>query len=1093
MRSIKYRVITLLLCVAFCCTLWPVSAFAAIEDIESVADLLTDIILGTYETDEESNSDPTAPATDGTASTDNSDSAPDGTADSSPANGSTQENTPADSTEISNGTSDNFVAEPDSTGDSSENAPETSPEPATDATSTDSSSTDTSTATPEPTETVPECTCGTETEIHTTECELEHCTECGYSDGHLETCSQYVVVSDTSGSVEIPEHDCDTQSDLELNSHNDACSRKVYCKTLADKHSAKELYDMWGDLPEDIQEFILIYLSWGQNDKLSELNTLIENGTTDPDVEDKDASFDGGETLTVSDVPENIDIIADYGSDADFDNAETYISEDNPDLSVKYIFDISFTDGWQPNGTEVTVSLENLSNINLGEAIYIYHFHGDSVSDETFVGTISEFDFVDGTLTFNVDQFSTFVIASGNTNYGPNVNRDAFVMDSNHICYAMPGTTITFYCAGSNFTDKDHDGYYTGTGETVYGTATSWKVSQSSISGLTNGGKGTDVSYTVVIPASATVGSTARVIAGNNKYVDIEVVTKDTLIDKSFALASGEESGALSFWYDVYWAIIVDSTKLPAEPGVNKYYFNYVTSDGTLRRTVNDKTEGNKHSTYPENVFKEDIIKDYLVVSSDGTNTLGLVDYSNVDNDIIKVLESYYAVKDGTNNDIWDSLLKEVAELNDELGVGKGHKLYFDDAWHIYIYKATDGSVIQDNNKNAPGYYENYQIVPYVVKLQTASGFTWNIDCYIVPRKAATLRYDFNLDSENTDRYIQGKDLPSPFISQYNYSTNKWQSTNVDDVLTVDEEYYIIKDGSDKDGFNYIFKGWNTKADGTGKMIDNTDGSYSDIVGNYKSGDSIYVAQDIVLYAQWEYAALKIEKVVETAANSETAPNDTFNFEVTIGLDNDKEFNYSIYNSNGTSDIVSDDTKVSSGKVKSKGTIGLKAGQYALVEAANGSSYTVSEISGSDTYWEYDSSTKSGTIQANTTAMCTFTNTYNKPLTADLTITKTGANTTLDPNQSFLFHVSGPNSFSMDVIIVGNGSVTIKDLPVGNYTVTEDESWSWRYTVSDGNGKTVTVNPSGKNSVTFNNTRDKTQWLDGNASAHNDFSKANGN
>lgn len=103
--------------------------------------------------------------------------------------------------------------------------------------------------------------------------------------------------------------------------------------------------------------------------------------------------------------------------------------------------------------------------------------------------------------------------------------------------------------------------------------------------------------------------------------------------------------------------------------------------------------------------------------------------------------------------------------------------------------------------------------------------------------------------------------------------------------------------------------------------------------------------------------------------------------------------------------------------------------------------------------------------------------------TFDLTIKKIGCNETLDSNQSFVFHVTGPNGFDMEVVIKGDGTTTIKNLPAGKYTVTEDINWSWRYRPSS-NGLTGSPeNPE----VTFSNTRNNDYWLDGNAYCENPF------
>ena len=74
------------------------------------------------------------------------------------------------------------------------------------------------------------------------------------------------------------------------------------------------------------------------------------------------------------------------------------------------------------------------------------------------------------------------------------------------------------------------------------------------------------------------------------------------------------------------------------------------------------------------------------------------------------------------------------------------------------------------------------------------------------------------------------------------------------------------------------------------------------------------------------------------------------------------------------------------------------------------------------------------------------------------------------------------STFSMDVVIQGNESVTIKDLEPGTYTVTEETGWSWRYT-PNANGKKVEPEnaENGVVTVTFTNTREKSKWLNGGA------------
>ena len=103
---------------------------------------------------------------------------------------------------------------------------------------------------------------------------------------------------------------------------------------------------------------------------------------------------------------------------------------------------------------------------------------------------------------------------------------------------------------------------------------------------------------------------------------------------------------------------------------------------------------------------------------------------------------------------------------------------------------------------------------------------------------------------------------------------------------------------------------------------------------------------------------------------------------------------------------------------------------------------------------------------------------------ADLTITKVGCDEGLDENQSFIFTIVGPDKYSNQVVIKGNGSVTIKGLKIGEYTIHEEYGWSWRYSCED---QTVTLQPGVTNNVTMTNSRGTDKWLDDNASVDNRF------
>lgn len=106
----------------------------------------------------------------------------------------------------------------------------------------------------------------------------------------------------------------------------------------------------------------------------------------------------------------------------------------------------------------------------------------------------------------------------------------------------------------------------------------------------------------------------------------------------------------------------------------------------------------------------------------------------------------------------------------------------------------------------------------------------------------------------------------------------------------------------------------------------------------------------------------------------------------------------------------------------------------------------------------------------------------------NLTIQKTAkVGTTIDPNQTFVFHVKGENNnVDMQVVITGANKQVIKNLPVGEYTITEDTSWSWKYTPVDNNQSVKEENiQDGAATVTFENENKGTNWLTSLAKALN--------
>lgn len=106
----------------------------------------------------------------------------------------------------------------------------------------------------------------------------------------------------------------------------------------------------------------------------------------------------------------------------------------------------------------------------------------------------------------------------------------------------------------------------------------------------------------------------------------------------------------------------------------------------------------------------------------------------------------------------------------------------------------------------------------------------------------------------------------------------------------------------------------------------------------------------------------------------------------------------------------------------------------------------------------------------------------------DLTIKKAypeNADYSIDVNQTFIFDIKGISGtttadIDLTVTVHGDGEITITDLPIGKYTITEKTDWSWRYAPTDGKtSQTITLSPTEENIVTFKNTRAEVKWLDG--------------
>lgn len=115
----------------------------------------------------------------------------------------------------------------------------------------------------------------------------------------------------------------------------------------------------------------------------------------------------------------------------------------------------------------------------------------------------------------------------------------------------------------------------------------------------------------------------------------------------------------------------------------------------------------------------------------------------------------------------------------------------------------------------------------------------------------------------------------------------------------------------------------------------------------------------------------------------------------------------------------------------------------------------------------------------------------------DLTITKQlkkgGTDWKADEDLSFIFDITCKERDYHNTVVVtvpkgrSTASITVKYLMEGTYTVTEQNGWSWRFTV-DSKMKTDAISAGDTQAaVTFTNTLSEEKWLDGNVWCQNIF------
>ncbi len=702
------------------------------------------------------------------------------------------------------------------------------------------------------------------------------------------------------------------------------------------------------------------------------------------------------------------------------------LEQELPEGCTQAAYDISLQqDGaeYEPSG-EVTVRI--FGDFTADSQVQIYHLPGASAEDvyaayqqEVFgistmrAGTggaaltgqqIAPVTVGDGYCEFTTDGFSVYYVVSGTNGYSTWETNASELSNEDVVTYYIEaGTTLTFINAtGVTWTRTSGDGSYFTTNGSTFTVSASASV-------------GTTATYTFSWQQSGSGGwppqggqtytaTLTFIVSDHNEIIKASIDAYPVILS---VLDYSQNSSAYG--------------TMPSEPGVTlDVNYRHIYQSGGNYAVQNARITFADSST---GIIRESIV-DALTVSTDGSSTVGLYDADGSD------CKTYITGID------WDKVLTALANLN--------------------AVKATDGTTLNTGNK------DQYEVIPYVVKLMSATDVGWHIDCVVKPKADVTLSYDLNLKNF----VAPGITLPSTSVGKAPLTAKVGAiSLKINDSTTVElKQNDTISATLNGEEYTKTFLGWSTDPNAT--------------QAEYQPGASITINENTVLYAVWldekATGTLKIEKTVTKAYANDKLPDDEFTFTVTLAKEG--TYSYTVYR------IGDDATAVRTGSLASGGTLTLQGGQYALIEKAPAGAYTVTEAEDED--YTTTKTGDSGSITGGQTATASFQNEYKRHL-ADLTIRKTGAQA-VDENQSFLFTVTGSDGFQLDVVIHGNGSVTIRDLPLGSYTVTENTGWSWRYTASP-ESQSIALSATEENSVLFANTRSVLYWLSGDNYLENQF------
>lgn len=739
----------------------------------------------------------------------------------------------------------------------------------------------------------------------------------------------------------------------------------------------------------------------------------------------------------------------------------------------------------------VTVYVPGVWNTSYSDPIVdVYHLNDDGTLRELLTtrdGTAAVVD--GGGVEIEVSGFSDYWFVSGDTDANVSVTK------GNHTIYIAPGTTGTLALQSTNrvtLTNNDLPSGVTVTKNTSSQSATPFTIVADSTAEIGTTGsftitwKGGTASYTVHV-VSAEEAAKQQFIANSISHIQINIESsavvlgynndQATTIDLNYDennstnnLTPVSDDSSVGFHYELTYTVnnvettvIVrvdeSATKLPT--GVT---YADIASKWSLTDTSEEDGQISFNGTIPVGTKDYPVVYSVTVESTFNLTPTNGTTAEPVDVSISNNMGYWYTTNEcpgiGHSTTQW-----QAGSVISNSGID--------------LSKFTMGSVLGETT-----YYVVFSNLTKVV-----SGYTFGTD--------ETKNYVFTIyrrlvDDPDTTDVNEAENTWTAFdtisitangaTSSTNFTTDATKYS-VDDITKY--EYKIVETGYSISGYsctNVI------EVKGTdGNFSASSDGVFGFTRTASDDGKTVTYSAEIKCTNTYSEAGLTVSKVVNNAPAS--AADDEFTVKVwpkelsTSGIESGTNmytyFNTGTYKVNGTALTV---TNSSSTTEYGYITLTFKAGDSKTITGLPAGTYYVQEVAGANTNYDYDTTQYEANLSSGS-AVVTITNTYKF---CDLTITKTGWNAT-DENQSYIFTVTGPNGFKMDVVINGNGSVTIKDLLIGEYTVTENTDWSWRYTPDGGKTKTITLAADEENKVNFDNSRSWIYWLSGDSYNENQF------